>query len=472
MFKSYKPLATILSIVIMLSMLLAGCAPAATPAPAEEPAASEAPAVAEAPATEAPAAEEPAAPSGEKVKITFWHHTYTVATDWIKEKAAAYQKDNPNVEIEVVEYPHGDYEVKLRAAIAAGNPPDIINMLDYLFPEFYSKGWLAPVNPADFGAADEAGVNALYEEPALPGMTFDGKIYGIPAEYNTFVLFLNKQMFQEAGLDAEALVKQSKEKPMTWDEFFELAKKLTKTDANGNVTQMGFNWVWGLDSFWYAQQFWSGAQQYGCKVLDDSGKAAINSPECVAMFTDTWYRLSADKLSGPDMATKNAVYAFQDFMDKRQAMVIGGPWAPAAWRENSPEVYDNFVVAPMPQKDAANQQTFVHTYAYAVSAGSKVADEAWKFLNYLEQDPAEMYTVAGYINGRKGVFESPDVQKELRDAEVYKQSYATGTFVWRSETWAQEGDIIKKAIEQFMQDGNVQGALDSAAAEINKVRGQ
>lgn len=462
-------LASVATATIAAVLVAACAAPPATPAPASTSAQQPTPAAQPA-ATEASAATSAPAETG-RVKITFWHHTYTVATDWMREQVKEYQKTHPNVDIEIIEYPHGDYEVKLRSAIAAGNAPDIINVLDYLFPEFYQKGWLAPVDPAAFGVADQQGVLDLFEKPALEGMTFDGKVYGVPAEFNTFVLFLNKKHFAEIGLDAEKLAQEWMTQPLTWDEFFALAKKLEKRDATGNITRMGFNWVWRLDPFWYAQQWWSGARQYGCDVLDKDGKAAINSPACVQMFTDTWYRLVKDDMGGPDLATPNAVYAFQDFMDNRQSIVMGGPWAPAAWRENAPDVYENFVVAPIPQKDPNNPKSFIHTYALAVSASSKVQKESWEFLNFLLSKPGEMYKVAGYINGRKGIFDSPELKEALRGIDVYKKEYATGSFVWRSPTWAQEGDAIKKAIEQFMQDGNVQGALDNAAAEINKIRG-
>ncbi|MCO5242967.1 MAG: extracellular solute-binding protein [Anaerolineae bacterium] len=104
---------------------------------------------------------------------------------------------NPNVEIELVEYPHGDYEVKLLAVISAGNPPDIINLLDYLFPQYHAKGLLAPVDPAAFEVADQQGVIDSFEKPALEGMTFDGTVYGVPAEFNTFVIFANGKHLAE-----------------------------------------------------------------------------------------------------------------------------------------------------------------------------------------------------------------------------------------------------------------------------------
>lgn len=141
------------------------------------------------------------ASSGEPVKITFWHHTYTVATDWMREKIAEYEKQNPNVKVELIEYPHGDYEVALLAAIAAGDPPDIINLLDYLLPKYHENNLLAPVDPAAFGVADQQGVIGILRGALLEGMTFDGTVFGIPAEFNTFVTFINGKHLEEFGLD-------------------------------------------------------------------------------------------------------------------------------------------------------------------------------------------------------------------------------------------------------------------------------
>ena len=409
--------------------------------------------------------------AGEKT-ITFWHHTYTVATDWMREQAATYLEDHPGLQIDIIEYPHGDYEVRLRAAIAAGDPPDILNVLDYLFPEFHEKGWLAPVDPGAFGVSTQQEVVDLFVHPALEGMVFDGQVYGVPAEFNTFVLFLNREMFAEAGLDASALSAQWQERAVTWDRFFDLLSSVERRGADGSIERIGFNWVWGLDSFWYAQQFWNVTTQYGCRIIDDANRVAVDSPACVRAFEETWYRLIREGRGGPDIATASPVYAFQDFMEERQAVVMGGPWAPAAWRENSPNVFDNFVVAPIPQRDPDDPQTFIHTYALAVSADSDAASESWDFLDALLSTPGEMYEVAGYINGRRGMFQLPQVRNALRGVEVYEQSYATGSFVWRSPTWAQEGELLKNAVEEFAESGDVAGALSRAAAEMRRLRNE
>lgn len=441
-------LTTLLAMVTLV--LFSACVPAAPIAPAE------------APAAEIATSE---TVDGEPVHITFWHHTYTVATDWMQEKIAEYQEANPNVTIELVEYPHGDYEVALLAAIAAGDPPDIINLLDYLFPQYYANGLLAPVDPVAFGATDQQGVINEFEAPSLEGMTFDGSVYGVPAEFNTFSVFINGEHLQEIGIDPSDPAMC----PATWDDFFDLASRLEVRDDAGNVERMGFNWVWGLDLFWYAQQYWSGARQYGCEVIGEDGQAAINSPACVQMFEETWYNLIESGSGGPALATQNPVYAFQDFMDGRQSMVIGGPWATAAWREAAPEVYENYVICPHPQLDPANPKSFIHTYALGVSAGSDAQTESWAFLNYLLSDPGQMLARAGYINGRVGWLETPEAA-EFRGLENMATDYENGAFVWRSPTFTEEGTAIKNAIESFVQDGDIQGALDRAADEINATR--
>lgn len=60
----------------------------------------------------------------------------------------------------------------------------------------------------------------------------DGMTYGIPFQRSTPVMYWNKEAFAEAGLDPET-------PPADWDELVEMAEKLTKRDASGNVTQYG-----------------------------------------------------------------------------------------------------------------------------------------------------------------------------------------------------------------------------------------
>lgn len=396
-------------------------------------------------------------------ELSFWHHTYPPAEEFIKKKAVEYTAKHPDLTITLHDDPHGDYEVKLLASIAAGNPPDIVNVLDYLFPLYAGKGILASVDLAAFGVKSDADLQAMYMPKALSGLTIDGKTYGVPEEFNTLALFLNKKHFSDIGLDAT----KPESWPKTWADLFSLAGKLQKTEG-GKTKRVGFNWVWNLDPYWYAQQYSPILEQYGCKVIGDDGKAAINSDACVAAFTDTWQKLVTSKLGGPDLATVNPVNALQDFSEGRQSMAIAGIWAPPLY---SDEVKKDYVVAPLPQKDPASPHTLLNSYALAVTAASKHQKEAWDFLSFLTADGDGYLKTTGYVTGRKGWADTA-VANETRGSAIFAEGQKYGSFVWRSQTWTQEGNAIKAAIEQFAQGTPVKQALDQAAADINSARSQ
>lgn len=395
--------------------------------------------------------------------ITLWHHTYPPADDLIKEKIAEFMEQNPDVTITFQDEPHGDYEVKLLASIAAGNPPDIVNLLDYLFPQYVARDILAELDPEALGLESVEEVRDLYMPAALSGLTIDGKTYGLPEEFNTLNLFINGDHMRDIGLDPDDAANY----PETWDDLFALAERLQKVSDDGKVERIGFNWVWNLDPYWYAQQYWPILRQYGCDVIGDDGTATINSDACVAAFTETWQYLIDSGLGGPQLATVNPVNALEDFSTGRQSMAIAGIWAPPLY---SPEVQEAYVVAPLPQLDPENPQTLLNSYALAVTANSEHPDVAWEFLRFLTSHSDDYLERAGYVTGLKG-WADTDVAKRTKGSQVFGAGQANGSFVWRSPTWTEEGDAIKAAIESFAQGVPVKVALDQAAAEIDSIRG-
>ena len=62
----------------------------------------------------------------------------------------------------------------------------------------------------------------------------DGKVNYIDIVMNTGNIYYNKKMWQAAGLT-------DKDIPKTWDEFRQVAKKLTIKEGD-NLVQAGFNW--------------------------------------------------------------------------------------------------------------------------------------------------------------------------------------------------------------------------------------
>lgn len=106
-------------------------------------------------------------------------------------------------------------------------PPQVRQVLFTLIEE----DAIIPFDDLAKTEADKAWLTSFYPAFMDNSMT-GGKTYGIPFQRSTPVLYWNKEAFKAAGLDPET-------PPATWEEQIAFGKKLTKRDANGNVTQWG-----------------------------------------------------------------------------------------------------------------------------------------------------------------------------------------------------------------------------------------
>lgn len=146
---------------------------------------------------------------------------------------ADFYKDHPNCEVVLEE--NGS---SLMAKIAAGDAPDIIRVKSTeQLATYVNKGIVMPLD-------DMLKKSDLYDENdiypiCIDSFRFDGKefgkgkIYGLPKDWSTSAIWVNKAMFAEAGLDVPTI-----ENPLTYDKLAEYAKKLTKKE-NGKVTRFG-----------------------------------------------------------------------------------------------------------------------------------------------------------------------------------------------------------------------------------------
>ncbi|CAM5218446.1 ABC transporter substrate-binding protein OS=Bosea thiooxidans OX=53254 GN=ARD30_20950 PE=3 SV=1 [Bosea thiooxidans] len=153
-------------------------------------------------------------------------------TKLIDAYAAGFEKDNPSVKLKPIYA--GTYQetiVKALTAHKSGTPPVLSVLLSTDMFTLIDEEAIVPFD--DFIKTEEdkkwlAGFYPGFMENSQTG----GKTWGIPFQRSTVVLYWNKDLFKEAGLDPE-------KPPKTWAEQVEFAQKLTKRDASGNVTQWG-----------------------------------------------------------------------------------------------------------------------------------------------------------------------------------------------------------------------------------------
>src|SRR5256885_3098459 len=168
------------------------------------------------------------------VELTFY---YPIAvggplTKVVDNLVAGFQKEHPDVKINAVYAGnYDDARIKALAALRAGQPAQMSVLFPIDLYELLEQDVILPFDDIAGTPADKAWLKSFY--PALMANgTYKGKVYGIPFQRSTVVMYWNKEAFKEAGLDAN-------KPPQSWAELKDYATKLTKKDASGKVTQWG-----------------------------------------------------------------------------------------------------------------------------------------------------------------------------------------------------------------------------------------
>ena len=154
------------------------------------------------------------------------------AVKTIRELTDAWAAKNPQHNVKAV-YAGNYVETTTKALTAAkaGKPPHVAVLLAIDIFTLAEEDVVTPISDIANSPEEKAWMDGFYEG-FMRDTRLDGKIYSIPFQRSTPVLYYNKDAFVEAGLDPN-------KPPATWDEMIEMGKKLTKKDANGNVTQWG-----------------------------------------------------------------------------------------------------------------------------------------------------------------------------------------------------------------------------------------
>ncbi len=205
---------------------------------------------------------DPAQPvnGGNPITVELWF--WSGAANLFQALADQYTAVHPNVTITLVENPWDDYWTKLPLALQGSDGPAIFNVHNSKHDNLI--GYMAPydVDVAQL-SEDYVGVSAH---------VIDGKVYYTDYGLMTATMYYNKAMWAAAGLtDADI--------PATWDQFREVAKKLTIRDAGGNLVQAGFSFNGGAQGDVLGEQY-----QYGQNLFTADNQVTFNNDAVKAVI--------------------------------------------------------------------------------------------------------------------------------------------------------------------------------------------
>jgi multiple sugar transport system substrate-binding protein len=362
-----------------------------------------------------------------------------------------FEADRPGVKIEYRPLTWKEGYPAVQAAIAAGNPPDMMVLGRPTSVVYAAQGALLDLTEyfANWDLKDD-----FY--PILEWDTWEGKLIGLPFFVDTRVAMYNKAIFEEVGLDPE-------NPPQTWKDFSDAAVRTTIRNPQGIVTRAGFDSAI-LDGG-ASHQFYQFLWQNGGDVLSpDYSRSTVNSTEGIEtlqFYTDLITKHNVDNLGPWGSPT-----ALGKWQNDEIAIQINHPSVITQAIRESPETVAKFGATLLKRKQNA---TFVGGQNLTISSETQYPDLLWDFVAYLFEDyHLEILDQYGQIPSRRSI-----VQEWIDGKPAVYNVFQDGTEFGRNIPPIPKNNLIHEEVNEAVQEviageRTAKEALDAAAADIDR----
>jgi ABC-type sugar transport system, periplasmic component len=334
-----------------------------------------------------------------KLEVSFY---YPVAvggpiTKLIDAYARDFEKENPDIKLNPIYA--GTYQetiVKALTAHKSGVPPTTSVLLSTDMFTLIDEEAIVPIDDFVKTEEDKKWLASFFPAFMLNSQT-GGKTWGVPFQRSTIVLYWNKELFKEAGLDPET-------PPANWTEQVEFAKKLTKDGQWGiQVPSSGF-------PYWLFQAF---AIQAGAVLMNQEGNETYYDKPEVIEALEYWVSLSREhKVHPPGIVEWGTTP--KDFFERKCAMM----WTTTG---NLTNVRNNakfpFGVAMLPAGKRRGSPTGGGNFYISSKAGKSEQEAAFKFIQWCTspERAAQWCVDTGYVAVRPDSWETPVLKKYVEE---------------------------------------------------------
>lgn len=384
-------------------------------------------------------------------QIEVWHSlSDTYGAPQMEAFVEQFNEEHPDIRVDLV-YAGGytDALRKAQAAVAAGQTPNLAMFEQTRGAGFIDAGAILPLN--NWLENDPELSEEDFFERLLDTCNYDGTLYCLPYNTSTPVLYYNKDLFIEAGLDPEA-------PPATWDELLSAGQAISQLGEDHWGIGVSTSPGWLFDAF---------LGQAGGRYLNDDGSAFVfNDQPALDMFA-FWQEL-IDTGAGKTSSSQT-----EDFFNGNQAMFINSTATLASYAERADF---ELGVAPLPCDETCYAPIGGANY-YMMDTGSDAEKEAtWTFLAWL-MGPGrlgEFAAATGYMAPVRSALETPVLAErfeELPAARVtYDQMDAYGHPRPLVPFWGEVHSLLTTTTEEVLLGGaEPQEALDTAVEEANRL---
>ena len=387
----------------------------------------------------------------------------------------AFEKQHPNIHVTIESFAYADYESKLTTEFSSGGGPDVYWVNTPMIATWAKDGVITDLT----SKVTSAHIDTSQYLPQLLSMhQLDGKLYGLPKDWDTIAYYYNADYFAQHHITIPANLTWNPADGGTWLQFL---RQLTYDTRGNNAASPAFDpasiGTYGVDS---PNQMQWGFEPYlaenGVKIIDKPGvnSVAFDTPagkQTFQFLSDLIYRYHV-AIPGAALGTDGAADNTEDetaFAQGKVAMIENGDWQTAGLQS---EVKFHVGVLPLPTGPLGNW-TVINGLIDAINSHTPNADAAWQLEQWLASSTSQrVLGSGGYI--------WPGISSlDPLYADYWKQHGIDMTpFLteshWNVVEWpitpgmdqAQQ-DIANQLAPAYLSGGNVGPAVDAAAHQAD-----
>ncbi len=313
-----------------------------------------------------------------------------------------FNQAQPNIQVEpVFAGSYTESYSKILAAIRGGTPPDTAIMLSQNLNDILQQDIVIPLDEHIQADAAQVKIDDFFPAFMLNSQQ-GGKVWSIPFQRSTPVMYYSKDAFKEAGLDPQ-------KPPQTWAEMIAMGQKLVKRDSSGRVTRWGLviPSAGGVDTWLFeALTIASGGLLYDanntcCKVL-------LNSPAVEASMQLLRDLGNKDKVSPPGPVDWGTTP--NDFVAGKTAMIYHSTGSLGFIRTNATF---EFGTTFLPKNQRYGAPTGGGNFYLFKATPPDRRKAAWEFIKWMTStDLLARWSIdSGYVAPRKSSWDTPRMKE-------------------------------------------------------------
>ena len=381
------------------------------------------------------------------MRYTTWQSSPT-EEKIIREILKDFDEVRPDIEYDFQPIP-GNYPEKIQLMLGTGNAPDIFWLKADTGPAYLNFEILEELD--QFTEQDTSFNYDDFFPVFKNAFQHKGKNFGIAKDFNAYVLFYNKSIFREAGIDTI---------PTTWESLYEISSKLTRDkNGDGKTDQYGFVVEPSID------MMLPFIFQNNGELISDNNEIKVGNPEFIEAieFVMSMYRNGIATCP----ADQGAGWMGDVFSREQCAMTISGAWLIPYLTDNAPELDYGVIELPAGKK----KSTVAFTVAMVMPSQSQHKNEAWSLISYLTgKEGMQSWTESGIalptrktVAQENGFYDDPVFSvfmNSVEHAQLYK--------VNMKERWFDESQATMQGI--FYKNNDIETSLKRLAKNLEKYK--